>query len=225
VNLSEGRPLRPGLRVLCGEDGLFFGKREARRLLSREPHAAVALEALAEATAQVEAIAAAGIEVRHLDGHQHAHVYPAALDAIAEVAVRAKIPWVRVPEEGDPPAGVEVRAENRDEMLAHRPLARRARDALRARGLRSPDAFLGMAVKGDLAPATLARLVAALEEGTTELMVHPARLDGRAPATLRSAGTPFSAFVTPARERELEALLDPAFREALEAEKVELAPF
>jgi predicted glycoside hydrolase/deacetylase ChbG (UPF0249 family) len=87
------------------------------------------------------------------------------------------------------------------------------RERLRAAGVRTSDAFLGDA---DLRPCwTRERLLdqlAALPEGTSELMAHP----GYAPSRAR---TSFGA----EREVELAALCDPAVRAALEASGAALA--
>jgi chitin disaccharide deacetylase len=86
------------------------------------------------------------------------------------------------------------------------------REALRARGVRTADALLGdAALRPCWTPERLLRQVAALPEGTSELMAHP----GYAPSRVR---TSFG------REREVElaALCDPAVRKALEAGGVSL---
>ncbi len=227
--LSEGRPLARGLRRLVGADGCFLGKAAARRLL-REAAAAgdralfreVAAEVAAEARAQIDAVRAAGIAPAHLDGHQHVHVYPAAVEAVLDAAAEAGIRRVRLPEEPDPPREGALCAaaedeETREELRVHRDLAARARGLLAARAIFAFPHLRGIALKDRLAPDTLAETVRALPEGTTELMCHPARLRG-----VRASPGPFSAFLRPARERELEALLDPGFRALLERENIRL---
>ena len=47
----------------------------------------------------------AGIQVDHLDGHQHVHILPAVVRAAAEAANAHGIPWVRIPEEPCPDFG------------------------------------------------------------------------------------------------------------------------
>jgi hypothetical protein len=115
----------------------------------------------------------------HLDSHKHAHAVPALLEAIAAAAAEAGLP---------------VRA-----------LDGAMRAALRARGVRTADAFLGDAARR---PAwTLEALLTALAgvgEGVTELMAHP----GHPPSHAR---TSFGA----EREVELRALCDPSARLAV----------
>ena len=137
-------------------------------------------EVVAEVRRQVDRFRAlAGRAPTHLDSHKHAHARPELAEAFARAAAALSLPACAV---GD----------------AHRGI-------LRARGVRTPDAFLGAA---DLRPCwTRERLLAALAslpEGTSELMCHP----GHRPSHAR---TSFGA----EREVELAALCDPAAREAL----------
>jgi predicted glycoside hydrolase/deacetylase ChbG (UPF0249 family) len=89
------------------------------------------------------------------------------------------------------------------------------RDALRARGVRTADAFLGDAARRPAwsRDALLAAL-GAIGEGVTELMAHP----GHAPSHAR---TSFGA----EREVELAALCDPEARRVLAAAGVRLCHY
>ncbi len=125
----------------------------------------------------------------HLDSHKHAHARPAVLGAVARAA-RA--------------GGLPVRA-----------LDLPMRQALRAAGVRTADAFLGDAA---LRPCwTVGRLEAALEElgdGITEIMTHP----GYRPAVVQ---TSFGV----EREVELGALCDPRIRTAIARLGIDLAHY
>lgn len=130
-----------------------------------------------------------GASPTHLDSHKHAHAAPALLEVFARVAAEERLP---------------VRA-----------LDAAMRGALRARGVATPDHFLGDAARR---PAwTEGALVAALAElpdGTTELMAHP----GHAPSHAR---TSFGV----EREVELAALCSPRARDALGSAGVHLHSF
>jgi len=84
-------------------------------------------------------------------------------------------------------------------------------------GCRSTDYFAGFQLTGRLRTAELVELIGALPEGSTELMCHP----GRCREPLRQARTRLKE----SRERELEALLASAAREALERHGVELVNY
>jgi chitin disaccharide deacetylase len=125
----------------------------------------------------------------HLDSHKHAHARPEILAAFASVAAALRLP---------------VRA-----------LDVPMREALRARGIFTADAFLGDA---SLRPAwtreALLGALAEVGEGVTELMAHP----GHAPSHAR---TSFGA----AREVELAALCDPEARAVLARGGVRLCSY
>ena len=146
-------------------------------------------EAEAEVRRQLGRFEALRGNPTHLDTHKHAHAAPAVLAGLAAVA--------------------------RERGLPVRAVDAAMRAALRARGVRTADHFLGDAT---LRPCwTPERLLAALAElapGTTELMCHP----GHPPS---SAPTSFG------REREVElaALCDPRARQAVEARGARLAGF
>jgi len=215
LNLTEGRPLSEGLERLSGRDGNFLGKAAAQRLLMRTGDEALEKAIGAETARQIARLLDAGIAVTHLDGHQHVHVFPAALRAVAAAAERRGIRRMRIPEETFPP-GDDVPADLLEEARRFSALGREARTFLRGAGIVSSDHFRGLALKGRLDLGRLMELVGALPGGTTELMVHPGRVPDR---------DPFSAFSSTDRERELEALLNPRFRLALEERGVVLVSY
>jgi predicted glycoside hydrolase/deacetylase ChbG (UPF0249 family) len=127
----------------------------------------------------------------HLDSHKHTHRdFEPVRVAVAEVAHRL---------------GAPVRAQDAA-----------VRAWLRARGLRTPDGFVG-----DVSAEpywTVDRLLAAvggLDPGTTELMCHPGEPMGPMPGL----------FYLAQRATELTALLDPRLPAACAAAGVRLATF
>lgn len=84
-------------------------------------------------------------------------------------------------------------------------------------GCRTTDHFAGFRLTGRFGAAELAALIRSLPPGTTELMCHPGRCGGE----LRAARTRLKE----SRERELEALVDPEVRRALEEAGVELTNY
>jgi len=221
INLSEGRPISPGLRRLTGPDGDFLGKWITHRLLESREDKDLKAEIQQELSAQIEALMGTGLPVTHLDGHQHVHVFPAVIESALEAARKYGIPWMRIPEEYG--TAVQESAKDRGEtaeagIFAHFGTAARA--YLNGSGrVRAADHFRGLELKGKLSVAILDRLLGNLPDGLTELMVHP----GRA-ATDRTS-SPFSAFSTEDRERELRTLLDPGFPGFLKKYGVRLTRF
>lgn len=216
LNLTEGRPLAEGLSCLTGPDGNFLGKAAAHRLLMMVDDPALKSEIARECALQIERLRDTGVGVTHVDGHQHVHVFPSALRIVADAAGGRGIRRMRIPDESVPSADETVPAELLEEARRFAALGREARKVLAGTGIVSSDHFRGLALKGRLDLEGLLKLIETLPGGITELMVHP----GRVPAE-----TPFSAFSSPDRERELEALLDPRFRLALDRAGVVLVSF
>lgn len=215
LNLSEGRPLAAGLSRLAGPEGNFLGKAGTHRLLEGSGDAFLEADIAREMTLQIARLLDAGIAASHIDGHQHVHVFPAALGVVMETAKAFGIRRIRIPDELFPPFD-DVPADLREEAGRFSALGREARKRIAGMGIASSDHFRGLALKGRLDAERLLTFPGMLPEGTTELMVHP----GRVP--VRGA---FSSFSSADRERELEALLDPRFRLALDKAGVILISF
>jgi predicted glycoside hydrolase/deacetylase ChbG (UPF0249 family) len=216
LNLTEGRPLAEGLSRLTGPDGKFLGKAEAHRLLMKTGDVSLQAELAREAALQIERLLDAGIAITHVDGHQHVHIFPSVLPTVAETARDHGIRRMRIPDETAPSGEETVPADLLEEAHRFSSLGREARRFLVGTGIASSDHFRGLALKGRLDTEGLLKLLEMLPGGITELMVHPGRVPAKAP---------FSAFSSPERERELDALLDPRFRLALDRAGVVLISF
>lgn len=126
----------------------------------------------------------------HVDSHHQAHTLPPIREAVLDLAAKHGLP---------------VRSPNGE-----------VRRLARARGLATPDTFLGEA--GEQPYWTVPRLLETLRwlpEGTTEIMCHPGHFD---------ADLAHSRYARQ-REKELAALTDPAVREAVRAAGVELISY
>jgi predicted glycoside hydrolase/deacetylase ChbG (UPF0249 family) len=122
-----------------------------------------------EFRAQLAAVRDLGLDVTHLDSHQHLHLWPLVREVVLDLAVDAGIPAVRVPRSTTafPGAGVNLLAAE---------LVRRAA----ARGLRFPGQAAGVdeagAMTGDRIEKALARLSAS-GASAVELSAHPGEDD------------------------------------------------
>jgi hopanoid biosynthesis associated protein HpnK len=176
-----------------------------------------------ELTAQIAKIRAAGIEPTHLDTHKHTHVHPRVMEAVGRVARELGITRVRRPVEDLKDSWDSTRAEGLGfsmELVAAaivRTIAPSFDAISRRLGLRSPDHFLGLALTGRLGPAALKRMIDTLPEGRTEIMLHPGVYD----AELRQTDTRLHE----QRQGEMEALLSPDVRRAVEEGGVRLISY
>ena len=171
-----------------------------------------------ELAAQVRRIVDAGIQPTHLDTHKHTHLAPPVLDAVARLAQEFGIRWVRRP--FDLPlnalkGAVPVLKRMTSGGLSF--LRKRFHRVLESHGCRTTDHFAGFQITGRFRTPELVELLGVIPEGSTELMVHP----GRCREPLRQARTRLKE----SRERELEALLAPETREALDRHGIELVNY
>ena len=169
-----------------------------------------------ELTGQARKILDAGLRPTHLDTHKHTHLLPPVLDAVAEISEEFRIPWVRRPFDFPFQAGGahwKTRAANRVMATARGRFER----LLHRRGCRFTDHFAGFRLTGKFDAASLAALIRALPEGSTEFMCHP----GRCGDELRAARTRLKA----SREVELRALTAPEVRAAMKEAAVKLVSF
>ncbi len=162
-----------------------------RRTREELPHRLPPEEVLLELEAQIGIFEVlARKPPTHLDSHHHAALHPSVAPVFAAVAKKRSLP---------------VRAASEE-----------ARRSLRAAGVRTPDRFVDSFYAGAATFEELEKILAALPEGTTELMCHP----GRADQDLRQGST-----YVDEREFEIEVLCDPNIRALVRAKKIELVGF
>jgi chitin disaccharide deacetylase len=151
------------------------------------------LDVYAELRAQIERITAAGIRPSHLDSHKHTHVLPNVFRQVVRLAQEFHIPYVRL-SLGSP----------------YRRFAARY-------GVQMTDHFLGFRLTGSLDEQTLASTLAALPDGTTELMCHPGYLGPELAAA--------STRLKESRINELDALTSPRIRQLVIERQIQLTSF
>lgn len=175
-----------------------------------------------ELRAQIGKVRGAGIEPTHVDTHKHTHAHPVVMKALGRVVHEMGITRVRKPAE-------ELAASWESQSCGERSWGRLASAAAvravtpwfqslaRTYGLNTPDHFLGLAMTGRLSAAVLRQLIDSLPEGSTEIMLHPGICD----ADLASTGSRLQQ----QRQLEMDALLAPEVREAVERNGVRLITY
>ncbi|MCM2303238.1 MAG: ChbG/HpnK family deacetylase [Elusimicrobia bacterium] len=167
-----------------------------------------------EIRAQIEAMLALGLKPTHIDGHINVHVHPVIFPALCRLAREYGIPRVRLP-------------SGEWEALKGFPGAERAGTALLAGVFGTLGAWVGPAAarletppswgllrSGLMKEDYVLWLLSRLTEGTTELYFHPTTDEA-----LRAGDRPTASHQS---VTELEALLSPEVRRALEEHGVEL---
>ena len=194
LNVVEGRPLATAvdIELLTDDDGQFL---KLRRLLPRwlqRPRAVTRAVEL-EWRAQLEYLLAAGVQLHHLDSHQHLHAFPMAFGCAVKLAREFGIRGLRLPNE---------RLQDRLRLggaAGLRSSLALAQAFTSPAGLRCNDHFLGFRHAGHYTLPALLADIGALPDGLTELAVHPSQRDH----------VPYAAYHS---RRERDALLDTAFR-------------
>jgi len=177
-------------------------------------------EVVAEATAQIGKLQAAGISVSHLDTHKHTHLFPQILRPLLQAATRCGVRAVRNPVE--PISLGQVAANPRlwkrwGQVKVLSRMAREFRSAVRDAGMVTPEGTLGIVATGVMDEKLLRAMLANIPDGTWELVCHPGYDD----ADLARAGTRLRA----SRVRELELLKSAVIRQELERAGVELISY
>ncbi|AXC10562.1 Cellobiose phosphotransferase system YdjC-like protein [Acidisarcina polymorpha] len=155
-----------------------------------------------EAVAQIRRLQQLDIAVSHVDTHKHTHAFPRVLRPLLRAAVLRHVACIRNPFEPE----WSVAATGSASLLRRlqvRALQTQRRYFLAAAehiGVFTTGGSIGVLATGTLDSSTLRRLLAAMPEGTWELVCHP----GYADDALRAAGTRLLV----SREVERQALLD-----------------
>lgn len=222
IVLIDGDPVSANLPSLTNGSSRFrnslkqFAVAAVRRQISAD-------EIQQEAEAQICKIQSQGITLTHIDSHKHTHMFPHVLRPVLRAAKACGIRAVRNPFEplrawphstvlGTPALWLRSAGVTAFQMFAGE-----FRRAIKEEGMLSSDGTVGIAATGKLDQKMLLRILAALPEGTWELVCHP----GYSDADLQAAGTRLTA----SRETELAALISSETKDALARQKIELISY
>ncbi|TFW24719.1 hopanoid biosynthesis-associated protein HpnK [Duganella callida] len=194
--LADGAPMLPSAQIpaLVDADGRFGSHmaRDGARIFFLP---AARRQLAAEIRAQFEAYAATGLALDHVNCHKHFHLHPTILSLILRIGREYGMRAMRLPVERGAPWWL-------------RPWIALLRRRLRAAGVAHNDRVVGIAASGAMDEAALLAALARLDDGVTEIYLHPA-VASEAPLTPGMADYRHA--------DELAALLSPRVRAAVEA--------
>lgn len=177
VVLVDGKPVLPAREVpslVDGATGEFYATLSA--FLPRLFTGGIrTTEIEAEAAAQIALLQSRRVRLTHVDTHKHTHMFPQVLRPVLRAARTAGIRAVRNPFE---PAWA-VRAAREAawarvaQVSALRTLAPVCQRIMNEEGFATTDGTLAVVSTGTFDRTTLRALVAALPDGTWELVTHP----------------------------------------------------
>lgn len=128
----------------------------------------------AELRAQLERALSCGVNITHIDSHQHTHVLPGINSLVLKLSNEYNIIRVRIPKEGYLfTGGFQTgvgRLIGRSGLSFCADMAALRADSL---GLRHPQHFYGMLAGGHLNAQLIANILRQLPEGVSEIMTHP----------------------------------------------------
>ena len=206
LTLLEGVPVLSAAEVPDLVDGRGrFGLRYTRLFRRLALGRSLLEQVRHEWRAQIEKVLATGLPVTHLDSHKHVHMHPQLLGIVLDLADEFGIRRMRLSRPARLASGLKPALLGLLALWARRQAA--------CRGVRTPDALLGLEASGQM---TEAQVLAALKrpwQGVYELMVHPAYPNADLDRFLAEgydwiAGYRFA--------DELAALCSPAVRQALD---------
>jgi len=227
LNLSDGAPVakREQVGSLVNDRGMLKGGPES--LLLRMARRGLVLEQVErEWDAQIRKVRDAGIQPTHLDGHKHVHMLPGLFEIALRLGKRHGIGAVRVAHEASTLRAALSAGEKQHSALVMKQgvqarglklLARDARELAERAGIATTDYFCGIAQTGELTREGVAKLLASLPDGTTELMCHP----GYADAELEKSATRLQH----SRQTELEILTDTKIRKLVASQGIRLIDY
>ena len=175
LTLVAERPVLPPdqVRSLVDADGRLFADHGVfiKHFISGQ----IRLDELyAECDAQITKAESMGVQLSHIDSHQHLHVLPKVIDICIALAKKHGIYKMRLPAEdcmftGGYPAPIARHIAK----CGLTTCARMAKSKLLQAHIAVPHAFFGMLAGGHMYEKYFLPILHALPEGVSEIMVHP----------------------------------------------------
>ncbi len=167
LTLLEGGPVSPVVQIpdLVDEQGQFG--LSYITLFRRLALGQVRLEQVyREWRAQIQKVMGQGVHVTHLDSHKHIHMYPQLLPVVLALADEFNVRRMRLSRPLRPLLSIKSMILWGLSIAAQRQADRR--------GVRTPDALLGLEASGRITAEHLLSMLRRPWQGTYELMTHPA---------------------------------------------------
>ena len=172
-----------------------------------------------EIRAQFEAFKATGLHLDHVNAHNHMHLHPAVFDAIIEIGKDYGMDAVRVPDEKPLKSLIDSSKEKFTRFatwLLLKPFTSRMKKRLIQNNIKFNTHVFGFHHTGHMNLDTLVRILPNLEDGLSEIYLHPATgpWDGIDPA---ASDYEF--------EAEYKALIHPRIKRIVKKFSIELTSF
>ena len=172
-----------------------------------------------EIRAQFEVFKATGLRLDHVNAHNHIHLHPTIFDAIIEIGNDYGLNAVRVPEEKPLKALINNQREKIIRFaiwLSLKPFVSRMKKRLIRHNIKFNTHVYGFHHSGHMDLDTLVRILPNLEDGLSEIYLHPAT---RLWENIDPAAKDYEF------EAEYKALIHPRIKRIIEKFSIELTSF
>ena len=218
--LSNGRSCLPASDIpnLVNTDGRFLNNLVASGF-KMFFMAKIKRQLKDEIRAQFEAFKATGLRLDHVNAHNHIHLHPTVFDAIIEIGKDYGMDAVRIPEERPLKVLIDSPREKIKRFaswLLLKPFTSRMKKRLRENNIKFNTNIFGFHHTGHMNLETLARILPNLEDGLSEIYLHPS--------------TGQWDYIDPAAkdyefEAEYKALIHPRIKRIIKKFSIELTSF
>lgn len=210
INLTEFKPLTD-TKTLADKGGNFVGKTE---WLNGHYRYADKNEVENEIETQITKALSSGLNITHINGHNHAHIFPNVIDIVIKLAKKYRIGCIRLPDEKitgkSRESSNEMGKSNIPAMFS-----KHAKIKILKSGLKTTNSFYGILNMGNMDFDKLHMMLKSMHDGTAELMVHPAYIGKRGDAFHQSRQ----------RENEIKLLTNSNVKKLIKKYNIKLTSF
>ncbi len=167
-----------------------------------------------ELEAQLELLKKAGLEITHMNSHEHIHMIPEILNIFISLAKQFNIPALRYPRQDRPIRPFNIMDFYKKSILSY--FSGKTERSFKDSGLVFTDHFFGLLDAGRLKEDLLIGMLQGLEDGATEIVCHPGFLS---PEVVDKYKWHLNA------EEELFVLTDPLVKNAIKNNGINLISY
>lgn len=122
---------------------------------------------------QIEKILREGLQITHLDSHEHVHMFPGVFKIVLQLALEFNIPYIRIPLEKMAVVTKNFSVGDFMRYTGLRGFAAGAEKQISRTALKCNDGFWGHFHSGRITDDIFLFMMENLVEGVTELVIHP----------------------------------------------------
>lgn len=160
--LTETKPILSSTRFYKNHTELFLSLFSGRIDMAN---------VYSELKAQLELLRSKGLNITHINSHEHLHLEPRILDIFIRLAKEYGIKIIRFPRIDRVAAKLSIKERYRSALLGY--FSNKIKDNLADSGLIFTDSFMGLLDSGRLNIDKIKNILRILKPGVTELVTHP----------------------------------------------------